>query len=573
MARPVSELATAFLILIFLGSFLLWMEWKRGGHFKALRVTSLLLVMIAVAGFLFRPHYKTSRSDQVILLTPRYGSAHVDSLLTIYPELSLFHTPGTKPFKDSRALPYHGDLRNRPVAFIVGQGLSAATLDAWELEGYQYISASYPYGITRLSFPEEIFARRKVSLEGVYHSAEKTMLYLEGPGGREDSTAILPTGNQHFTLSFVPKQPGNFLYALYAGDSLQGRLPVRVQKEKALHIFFVLHYPTFETRHLKNFLAEDHRLMLRYQLSRNRYRYEFINRNADHEGALTKASLSEFDLIIIDSDALQSLSAYERKNLQSAIDEGLGMLALFNSHPSGVNGLSPLAFKRHRWDTAHVPFEGGRKHILPAWPAVEVSGDVLRPVVTGSDRVLSGFRYKGMGKIGYQLLQETYRLALQGDSTDYRTLWGALLENTSRVRETDFAIHPKTPFPYFVDEPISVEIISSGNIPSMSVNHISLPLKEDLLLDDVWEGTFWLDTEGWNRLVLESDSTRTDLFLSAPGEWSSLTVANTMDETRARAGESMIEKKLRNVYEPVPAWIFFMIFLCGSGILWLTPRL
>lgn len=575
ITNPLLPSALSLALLLFFTSLFFWLETKKQAPYSFLRKVSLILMMIALAGYLFRPLYKTKTSHRIILLTPGYNPSQADSLVNRYPDLSVFHTNNAESHRSSTAVESFHDLSSakHQVAFILGEGLSPANLELLEPHDFQFIAAAYPQGIIRLALPRTIYANRKTTIEGIYNGApENLKVFLGGPGGEEDSATFSAKTFQQFQLTFTPKVPGNFVYSIHSRDSLYGRLPVTVQQERALNILLVQHYPSFEARYLKDFLSEHHQLVLRSRLSEDRYRYEFINHKQVRINRLTKETLLNFDLIIIDSDALQSLSPKERNDLRSAIEEGLGMLPLFNSSPSGLRNLLPFKFERYRRDTAHLN-QSGKKHILPAWPYRVLPTPSLISSLENKNRSLSGYSTQGSGKIGFQLLQQTYRLLLQGDSAAYSAVWSPLLEQLSRREKAEFVFHKKTGFPVFPDEPVHFEIISSGKTPVVLTDQTRIPLKEEILVDDVWQATVWAGGQGWKKLVVEGDSAAIDFFVSAKDEWQSLAKAGYRDETR-KAGSFAPEETAREVVHlPVPQWIFYLLFLFSAGFLWLSPKL
>lgn len=575
MSDPVLDKTFTYGILIVLSGFLIWMERNRRSGLFPLRILAALLIVLALAGILIRPMYKTSRPEQTILLTADYQSSQADSIINLYPSMEVFRVVTTPPFKSSNPLKSRGDLADKQVAFILGQGLPADSLEMLALESYQFIPSKYPEGIIRLSIPRNIFPGRTTIIEGVYNntSSMPLTLMLNGPGGKEDSVKIFKRGYQNFELSLVPAAPGNYLFSIQSGDLIHGQLPVRVEQHQPLDILFVQQYPAFETRNLKDFLSRHHRLIVRTQLSKNRFRHEYVNRARKAMNRLTRQALSEFDLIVIDTDALEALSSFEKNNLRSAIKDGLGMLALFNTNPARANEIKPLAFEKYAIDTAHIHAGEEKKTFLPAWPSKEISESTVIPVLKTKSRVLSGYRYFGMGKIGFQLLQQTYGLALQGDSSAYSEIWTNLVEQISRTRDSGIDIHEKSRFPFFPDRPIALELISSGERPVMSVNGIAIPLKENILIDDLWKGIFWADKPGWNTIKVGVDSVKAGLYVSDPGEWHSLAIANKLDETAKYAGSFIPGPKFQTMHHYVPVWIFYFLFLAGAGCLWLVPRL
>jgi hypothetical protein len=564
-------------IVVALAVFFAWMEWKRNAPHLSVRLIALIIMMLAVAGFLLRPRYETTTSQQIILLTPEYDKSKADSLLNIYPSLKVFHSKDAEPYHNSVAVDSYHDVSPQleDIIFILGLGLPPEALDLFPSCNYQFIPAPYPNGVIRLSLTEKIIRNRTATIEGVLNNrSENSKFILTGPGGKEDSVSFLKSGLQPFSLSFRPKKAGRFLYMLQSADTIVGKLPVSVQEEQQLNILFIQHYPTFETRYMKDFLARDHSLLVRYKLSKNKFRYESINRKERTINRLTKESLSEFDLLIIDTDALRDLQVSERNNLRSAIEEGLGLLPFFNAQPGSTqDDMVPFTFRTYGADTAHVSLHGSRQFVLPAWPLRPVSESGMTPVLKNKNRILSGYRHQGFGKIGFQLLQETYRLMLQGDSIAYSSLWSNILEKISRSDTKELTIWQQRPtFPLYPDAPVEIEFISSEIKPRVLVNDIEIPLAENILIDDVWMAKFWTDREGWNRIAVAGD-TISDLYTSNKNEWRSLAMANALESTRDAAAHGLREKKLSEIFMPVPGWIFYLLFLIAAGFLWLAPKL
>ena len=244
------------------------------------------------------------------------------------------HLPNVKPFKGSQILeetdlPY----RSKEIQIVVGQGLPQRHLDRMQDKAFQFVSGVLPEGITALSIPTRNFINRKNTIRGTYNSFQRNVwLYLNGPAGTEDSVEIREKGEKQFGLSFVPKQSGQFIYALTVKDStktIHENLPVNVEEERNLNILFLLSYPTFEAQYLKNFLArKNHRLILRYQVSRNNFRYEYVNHERVSFNHLTNALLASTDVVIADATVLSALSHVERHDLQEAIRAGVGLLNL-----------------------------------------------------------------------------------------------------------------------------------------------------------------------------------------------------------------------------------------------------
>lgn len=562
-------------ILLLLTALSLWIERKKNAPFAVLRFVAVIVMMLAVAGFLLRPHYRATSSGQIMLLTPQYDRSQADSLLNIYPSLRIFHSEGTEPFRQSVAAnSYHKishELTN--IIYVLGQGLAPETLDLFPAHDYHFMPSPYPQGVIRLSRPDPVIQNRTATIEGIFKNGSATSkLVLIGPGGTEDSVSISKKGLQSFSLSFLPKNNGRLLYTLYGSDTLIGKLPVHVRKERQLDILFILSYPTFETRHLRDFLGQKHRLLLRYQISKNRFRFESINREPGRVDQLTKEALSKFDLVITDTEALRALRASEKKGLRSALQEGLGLLPLFNTPPFRSGDIIPFQFKRYAADTAHVFLNGG-KYLLPTWPLSAISEDGVHSVLRNKNRILSGYRYHGIGKVGFQLIQETYRLMLQGDSLAYGSLWSEALEEISRSDTKASGVWlERTNFPLYPDAPVFVEINSPAGEPDVFYNDIKMPVIEDLMIDGLWTAKLWTGREGWSHIA-ESGDTILDLYTSNKNEWRSLAVANALERTQQAASPLARPKPPAEILKPLPEWIFYCMYLLAAATLWVVPKL
>jgi hypothetical protein len=576
-AHPILPPPFSYWILIALTFCFIWMEWKKNTPYLSIRVISVTVMMFGVTGFLLRPQYQATRSEQIILLTPDYSKSRADSLLDIYPEFKVVHSQGADAYQNSIPVSSYHELSDQlaNITFILGQGLPREALDLFPSYNYQFIPSHYPTGVVRLSPPDNVVQNRTANIEGVFNNppGKKSKLILTGPGGNEDSLTFSKDGWHSFSLSFLPREAGKFLYTLESENTIIGKLPLNIREEKRLNILFIQHYPTFETRYLKEYLSKSHSLLLRYQLSKNNFRHEYINRKAENINRLTEEALSGFDLVIIDTDALRSLRASEKTSLRSAIEEGLGLLPLFNEPPGRANDFFPFKFKWHISDTAHVSLGVDKQTLLPAWPFEAIAESGMHPILKNRDRTLSAYRNQGFGKIGFQLLQETYRLMLQGDSLAYASLWSTVVENISRSdMKASTVWQQKKNFPLYPDTPAEIQIISSSNEPDVLLDDIKIAIKEDILIDDLWMAKFWTDREGWNHIVIDGD-TVLDLYTSHENEWRSLAIAHALESTLHAASSTQTERKLTEAFVPVPSWIFYLLFLVGAGFLWLAPKL
>lgn len=574
---PVWIMVPTILVLF---SFLIWKEFKRKQKYLGFRMAAQLFVLISVLGILLRPGYRQAQeSSGIAVLTPGYSKSKVDSLLTAHPQLHLIRTVEAETYPQSETLKSYFDLIavQDQIKFVVGEGLPDHILDLIPAGKFQFLPAESPAGIQQLNVSQNIKTNQQASIDGILKNDIKTTLLLSGTGGKEDSVTIQP-GLSSFRLRFNTKEAGTFIYTIQYRDQEGYRteqIPVIVKEDQKLNILLLQNYPTFETRQLKNFLAEKgHRLTLRYQVSKNNFRYEYANTTPLHITSLTPPLLAAFDLVIIDSDAIETLKPSEKISVENSIRSGLGLILL----PTKANEIDqtrkrfvPISVKKTTKDTAHL---GTKPNVLPRVSLQIQPSASVYSVVKNKTEILSAYTFMGLGKTGIQLLQETYRISLEGNTETYASLWSPLIEKTARGLSKKFSIKTLTDFPVYENEPLDVEIIStSENHPRLKDNGTLLPLTEDVAIDNLWFGRTWVGKPGWHQLT--ADSAILHYFVSERQSLKSLRFAkqlhaNTIASvTRAEAGNT---STLSHQTQTSPV-IYFILFLFASGFLWLAPKL
>lgn len=572
---PVFPSLFSIFLIFSLTILLLWIEWRKPAAFKPVRLVATVVLMLAIAGILFQPSMRRETSGGVILLTENFSREKVDSLLRKYPHQKLIHIPGTASHDKSVALQSLHDLSKyaREIRFVVGDGLPPEPLELLDSASFQFIPSAQPRGIINLVLPQQVYANRINHLDGVINNTSDSLkLILEGPGDNEDSVTIRERGLQRFQLRFAPKQPGRFLYQLSDGVTTEP-IPIVVAEETPLKILFIQHYPTFETRQLKDLLSKDHEMVFRYQLSQNKYRHEFVNRTARSIQRLSEKLLSNFDLLFIDSDGLRDLSSREVTSISQAVKQGLGVIILFNEMPSAklTRSLLPLRFSKTQTDTAHFRIQRANNIVLPAWPQQVQSTVAMVDVVKNRNRILSGYVPEGFGKVGFQLLQQTYQIALQGDSLSYSALWSPLIERTARKKTEAQEVRLETTFPLIVNTPVAFQVFTGENSPAISYNNENIPLAEDFWVDNMWHGKIWPDKPGWHSLN-SNGVTISEFYVSDPEAWKGLSASRNQNETWKKHSDNGLEHTTVVQHE-IPKWIFFTLFILSAAFLWLSPKL
>ncbi len=569
------------IILIVLPSFifLAYKEFQRKQKFLTARIFALALVMISLLALFLRPSYQEEKViNSIILLTSGYEENTVDSIIKLQPNQPIIRTSDAKPYPNSSVLKSWHDLTNENISYVIGEGIPNHAFEQLSNKTFRFISV-IPRGITNLISPNVVYVNQRNQIQGVFNASGKTSLKLFGPGGAEDSVN-LNKGENQFALSFNPKQEGLFIYDLEIKESNQAkateRLPIEVMPELQLKILFIQKYPTAEIRFLKNFLSKKkHQVTLRYQVSATNYTYEYANTSPVRMDNLRPEFLKAFDVLFIDDKSFDQLSLNEKTDLKKSIQDGLGVI-IMPSDPKGkvLNEFLSIKSKNSLNDTVHIHLSRPEAYTLPVLPIELNPQPSIISVTKNKGRIISGYFFLGSGKIGFQFIQETYRLGLEGNADDYSSLWTSLIEHSARAQTARFKIKLNTPFPHYPNEPLDLEVISSGSQPSLYSDSVDIPMTEHVLFDDYWTGKSWTGKSGWHRIGIRQDSTQLNYFVSQREEWKTIRITNKIKETKALQHIQPIEEQKKEMQsKAIPSLIFYLMFLFSSAFLWVFPKI
>ncbi|HZI26301.1 MAG TPA: hypothetical protein VFD46_14550, partial [Chryseolinea sp.] len=255
-----------------------------------------------------------------------------------------------------------------------------------------------------------------------------------------------------------------------------------------------------------------------------------------------------------------------------SIFSGLGLLHLTPVTGKRLSKFFPFQTTLVKSDSANFKI-GSKSFSLPANRLRIVPNDSTKAIQKNKLGILSGYTFRGAGKIGFQLLQETFRFTLSGDSNAYAEVWSPLLEQVARSTVNPSKIKIITPFPWYENEPIDIEVISSAESISLMDDSISLPLKEDLIFDNIWHARTWAGGAGWHQLKT-GDGTTLSYYVSSPTEWKTLSIINKRNANKFSAQEDVdLKSEKIEALEKIPPLIFYITFILAAGFIWLSPKL
>jgi hypothetical protein len=570
-----------FIIAFLAFCLFIWLEIKRNQKLLAARLVAVCIAVLSIACLALKPAQSIKKTSDIIVLTPGYSKTVLDSLQQTNSKHQLYAIKGVSN-KEATLLENYRDLGNlKGNLSFVGLGIPEYMLEYVDTSSVAVYPSPVPEGFIAYDQKKIYTVNHTSQVQGIFNSHGKSYtLKLRASNASEDSVMVTGKKTHSFSLKFIPKNSGLYLYTLTATDSLgeiihTENLPLQVEEEKPLSILFLCDYPSAEIRFLKNFLeTRHHRLTLRYKISKDRYRTEFVNTPQKNIGRVNSVMLQNFDLLLSDASSLGSLSDNELQEMKKAMKLGLGIVTLIDSsNPSSkVKKFLNLSVTPIKSDSASLIVQN-KKLKTPA-TSVSVSSErkLFNTLSESSSRAVSGYYQYGKGKSGFQLLSNTYSLLLSGEKETYAELWSPLLEQVSRKEVKKYDLIFTTQFPYYQDESIAFEIIAAAEKPIMRIDSVEVPLEEDALIKNVWHGKIWAGKIGWHEATIDQDSSRHNFFAAGNDQWKNLRI-NNQQRLLQKIATSGKKSEEQIAYREISPFIFFVLFIISAGFLWLAPKL
>jgi len=553
-----------------------WKEWSQAEKKRLILKTFLaFLAVSSLALIALKPAIQKKISQgNVLILTHGFKQNKLDSLKEEYRKIKVID------YRDNKILP---ELKTSKQIFLLGSGIRNYDLYQFENLPVTYFPGDSAEGIIKLNYDQENRLGDKLQVKGRFLDPKPgNRLVLQDAGGNPvDSINFSSKEHKNFNLATELKVAGNYVFNLTEKDSL-GRiidsnpLPVEVEEDKSLRILILNSFPTFEIKYLKNFLAESgHEVVVKNRITAGRFKFEFFNTERTNLGRLNTKNLEDFDLLILDAGAIRNLSSTETSTLQNSIrEEGLGLFIL--GEANALNSLKDFSvFKPERGLNTEIILDNFPGISLEKQPYQIMEEFGLEEIHGSNSSILSAYKRLGQGRIGTTLLENTWQLQLEGKHEVYQEIWSELVDELSKRTFLTVSWKPETRF-LFKDEPFDFHLRTSVEDPGVSdENGHLIPLKQDLINQELWSGKTYPRDTGWQELKLIQDSTSTfNYFVHETDHWQALISHRTQQQNR-RFFQQRLDQENKEMKSPVaiaPLW-FFGLFLVAMAGLWLEPKL
>ena len=579
------------IICCLLAAFAVWKEVSRPKKVNlALRIVASILAAAALICIILPINYNQDISvadDHVaVLLTSGF---HPDSLNN-YKSDQLFTTDRSiqKSYPQAKLIRLD-ELKTDSPAFskvhVFGYGLSENELTQLNHLPLVFHPASLRAGISNINWDQKLRTGENLIVQGKYNNASSNAvrLILRGLSTQLD-TAIIPAKSyKEFELITVPKSEGRVVYHLLAiagADTIENEnLPVEIDPVQPLKILILSASPDFETKFLKNWLAENgDEVAVRSTISKDKFSSEYANMQQIKVDHLNAGILEQFDLVIGDLSALKSEGALKSEVTQ----KGLGVVVRADSVSKGSSWLqtnfpleklavknpSPVALVIRGQKNKSVPLKTDQTFIR------EISA--TQPLVSDAqNHSLVSSSLAGSGRLVFTAINNSYNWMLAGDKDDYAAFWSLLIKNAARrtpVSESWSVVGLPT-----VSEPIDLQL-QSAQAPGKIVSDSSViaPVQNpDVPFE--WKNRYWPATIGWHR-IKQNNGLSQWYYVYSKDDWKPAKAAEKLAATSHYAetytANSSVTKQIHEkVRIEVPKIYFYLLLLAACVYLWVEGKL
>ena len=578
------------IICCVLAAFTVWKEVNRPkkAHL-VLRIITSVLAVIALACIILPISYNrdiTIADDHAAaLLTPGFDPDSLanyksDQLFTAdrsipksYPQVKLvrldeFKTGGLVPAK----------------VHILGYGLNENELKQLDKLPVIFHPSLLPGGIIDINWNPKLRTGEKLIVQGTYNNtgSKAVKLVLKGLSTQLDTAIIPAKGSRDFELASLPKSEGRAVYHLLAitgADTIENEnLPVEINPIQPLKVLILSASPDFETKFLKNWLAENgYEVAVRSTISKDKFSSEYANMQPVKTERLNAGILEQFDLVIGDLSILKTEGTLK----SGVIQKGLGLIIRADSLSKGSSWLqtnfpveklavknpSPLALNiRGMSKSAPLKTDQTFIHEMPATQACLTDGQ-NHSVVSSS--------LAGSGRLVFTAITNTYNWMLAGDKDDYAAFWSLLIKNAAR----------KTHFPESwnvagfptVNEPVDLQLQSAQTpVKVLADNSVIAPTQNPEILFE-WNNSYWPAPIGWHS-IKQNNGQAQWWYVYGRGDWKSVKAAEKLTATRHYASANPVNSFVtKQIHEKmrieVPKIYFYMLLLAACTYLWVEAKL
>lgn len=572
---------------------LVYQEIKRPNkHWLGARLFASLLAVAMLALLIVPINVNQQIKQQHTQLNIISAGYHADSLAQI-PHQKYFLEEALAPILKRKAnfipdLAYH--LATHPEInniAVYGNGLTDGQLKQIKNIPLEFHPAEKPSGVIACHWKDELKEGETLLVQGQYrhHGSKAVNLKLIGFGKTLDSTQIIGNSTAKFSLQHQIKQKGRAalqLVALQGKDTLSREpIPVQTLAKTSLKIVVLGSSPGFEYNFLKKWLYENqYALALRNRISKDKYSIEFLNRSNIDINRLSTQLLQKEDVLLLDQQEFESISASEKQAIKQAVAQGLGLIILEqepNTTEPWLKGLNLTAIKKQeKINQLLLTSSPIKLAALPEQVPFSIGNHPdQQPLVLDGPSAIAVQRLYGKGKIVATTLSNSYQWRLTGNQQHYALYWSSLLEAAARNTAPNYLLQTESNIPRtMIKLNFSLSTPSSA-VPTIINQQQSLSSQQNMLFSNRWQFQYWPLQSGWHQVAI--DGQKQHFFVFGKENWQALSADQRIKQNIAYALSHPSPKVLPQttiiLKKTISKWWFFVAFVLATGFLWFESRL
>ncbi|MGI4751146.1 MAG: hypothetical protein ACRYFB_10955 [Janthinobacterium lividum] len=594
-------------ILVFSASlllliFLFWKEIKRGSKQRlVLRLLTSFLAVASLVCLAVPPFYSGKRSinteHDFFLLTDGFSKDSLHLQQSSSPQKPLIFTADEAVFKTLKSpqVRFIADLDlwrktvpTNTTVHILGDGLSEDELKNLDRLPVQFNVPKLPTGIQKINWTHRLHAGENFRVQGNFLNQNngEIKLVLKGLNTSLDSVKIGAKRSMNFSFSSIPKQSGEAVFRLLAlsgKDTLENEpLPLTIEPEKMLKVLMLSASPDFESRFLKNWLAENaYAVAARSTISKNKTTTDFGNMSKQPLEKITPALLHNFDVLICDASEFGNLSKAEiAAILAQTSRKGLGLIFRADSaNTSFIRqnfAVYPSNDLQKQLNLKLNDASGLRLNIQTEHPSFiknQAGSQVL--VQDQTNHLVVSNKLYGAGRLILSTLNNTFSWQLSGKTKEYAAYWSLLISKAARKITQKQTVSTLI----YADKNSMVPIrlnTSTKNI-SAQIDGANVAFQQNQNIPFLQESVYWPRKSGW-IMVNADKNLPTGIYVFENLDWKALKLTQKINltETYARKFAST-QTKNQNQQQTelifIPSLLFYLIFLLSCAFLWFETKL
>lgn len=598
MTWNILVLAASLLLLIFL----FWKEIRRANRLRLIwRLVASFLAVISLIFLAVPPSIQGKKSNgssnEILLLTDGFSKDSLNKYKNASPQKT-FHTADVQIFQTlkSPAIHFIADLdlwrKTLPAnatVHILGNGLEEDELQSLDKLPIRFYAPELTSGIQKVNWTPRLNAGETFRVQGNFlnQTKDKIRLVLKGLNTSLDSIEIGAKNSMNFSFSTIPKQSGQAVFRLLAlsgKDTLENNpLPLTIEPAKTLKVLMLNASPDFESRFLKNWLAENtYGVASRSTISKNKTTTDFANLNKLPLEKITSALLEKFDMMISDAAEFGNLSKPEvAAILAQTSKKGLGLIirADSSSNASFIKGNFTVEPSNNPQKQLRLKLNndaGIRLTIQTDHPVfIRNQPNTQALVQDEAGHLVVNSKFYGSGKLILSTLNNTFAWQLSGKQKEYAAFWSMLLSKAARKisrKENVFTT-------FFADKNSMVPLLleSSEKTATVKVEGITIPVSQHPAIPFLQEATFWPEKSGWFS-TSNNGNNANGIYIFEDSDWKIFKSIKKIDLTRKQA-QQFIQNQLKTsnqernetIFVP-PIW-FYLLFILSCTFLWFETKL